>query len=83
MQVCRDSKGTHSVQCLIEVLKVEEEEPEFSEAFEEFISTCFEELAFDKNGTHVIVKFLLSRKDLPMDTIFQEISRHFLDLCYD
>ena len=65
------------------MLKCEEEEEDFQIAFEQFITQCFEDLAFDKNGTHVIVKFLSSRKALPLKIIFKEIEKHFLDLCYD
>jgi len=51
-----DRKGTHSMQCLIEMINMPEEQDLLRQAIEPHIL----DLAFDQNGTHVLQKVLIS-----------------------
>jgi hypothetical protein len=50
LKISCDKKGTHSMQCLIEMINMPEEENELKEG----IKTHIVALAFDPNGTHVL-----------------------------
>lgn len=50
MLISCDRKGTHSMQCLIEMINMVEEENELKEAIRNHVIP----LAFDPNGTHVL-----------------------------
>jgi hypothetical protein len=50
MEISSDKKGTHSMQCLIEMINMPEEEDELKEGIKSHII----DLAFDANGTHVL-----------------------------
>lgn len=80
-KVCCDSKGTHSIQCLLEFVV---KKSVSTQNFELFLQKQFQHLAFDKHGTHVIVKFIqLSASDCPKQLLFNEIIINFLDLSFD
>jgi hypothetical protein len=50
LKISCDRKGTHSMQCLIEMINMPDEE----EALKNGIKTHVIDLAFDANGTHVL-----------------------------
>ena len=50
MKISCDRKGTHSMQCLIEMVNMPDEE----EALKNGIKNNVVDLAFDPNGTHVL-----------------------------
>lgn len=50
MKISCDRKGTHSMQCLIEMINMPEEEDELKAGIEDKVIP----LAFDANGTHVL-----------------------------
>jgi hypothetical protein len=50
MGIACDRKGTHAMQCLIEMINMVEEEHELREGMKDKIIP----LAFDANGTHVL-----------------------------
>lgn len=50
LEISCDKKGTHSMQCLIEMINMPEEEEELKNGIQDHII----DLAFDSNGTHVL-----------------------------
>jgi hypothetical protein len=50
LEISCDKKGTHSMQCLIEMINMPEEEEELKQGIKDQIV----DLAYDANGTHVL-----------------------------
>jgi hypothetical protein len=59
MKISCDKKGTHSMQCLIEMINMPDEEEALKNGIEDHIV----DLAFDPNGTPVLQKVLLERRE--------------------
>lgn len=66
-----DKRGTHSMQSLIQLINMEEEEKTLEKAINDYII----QLSFDANGTHVLQKVILTVKVERLSYIF--------DACYD
>ena len=79
LKISCDKKGTHSMQCLIEMINMPEEEI----ALRNGIRTHIVDLAFDPNGTHVLQKVLLCMKEENIDFIFDPILHNFIALSMD
>lgn len=79
LKISCDKKGTHSMQCLIEMVNMPDEEFELKEGIRNHII----DLAFDPNGTHVLQKVLLCMKEENIDFIFDPVLEHFVDLSMD
>ena len=79
MEIASDKKGTHSMQCLIEMINMPEEEDELRVGIRDHIV----DLAFDANGTHVLQKVMLCLKEENIEFIFKPIYDHFIDLSMD
>eukprot|EP00347_Sterkiella_histriomuscorum_P005046 403358108 len=77
--ISRDKKGTHSMQCLIEMINMPEEEEELKKGIQDHII----DLAFDGNGTHVLQKVLLCMKEENIDFIINPILEKFIELSMD
>jgi len=79
LEISCDKKGTHSMQCLIEMINMPEEEEELKQGIKDQIV----DLAFDANGTHVLQKVLLCMKEENIDFIFDPVIENFIDLSMD
>lgn len=79
MKISRDRKGTHSMQCLIEMVNMPDEEAELRQS----ITAHILPLAFDPNGTHVLQKVLLCMKEEHIDFIFEPVFDHLIELSMD
>jgi hypothetical protein len=79
MKISCDRKGTHSMQCLIEMINMPEEEDELKSGIREHVI----DLAFDPNGTHVLQKVLLCMKEENIDFIFDPVYDNLIDLSMD
>lgn len=79
MKISCDRKGTHSMQCLIEMINMPEEEEELKEAIRNHVIP----LAFDPNGTHVLQKVLLCLKEEHIDFIFDPVYEKLIELSMD
>ena len=79
LEISCDKKGTHSMQCLIEMINMPEEEAELREG----VKVHIVDLAFDPNGTHVLQKILLCLKEEQIDFIFDPVLENFIDLAMD
>lgn len=66
INIACDKRGTHSMQSLIQLINMEEEEKTLEQALDEHIIN----LCFDPNGTHVLQKVLLTIKIEKLDYIF-------------
>jgi len=79
LDISCDKKGTHSMQCLIEMINMPDEEEELKQGIKDQII----DLAFDANGTHVLQKVLLCMKEENIDFIFDPVIENFIDLSMD
>jgi len=79
LEISCDKKGTHSMQCLIEMINMPDEEEELKQGIKDQII----DLAFDANGTHVLQKVLLCMKEENIDFIFDPVIENFIDLSMD
>lgn len=79
LQISCDKKGTHSMQCLIEMINMPEEEEELKQGIQGYVI----DLAYDVNGTHVLQKVLLCMKEENIDFIFAPIMKNLIDLSMD
>ncbi|CDW87894.1 rna-binding [Stylonychia lemnae] len=79
LEISCDKKGTHSMQCLIEMINMPDEEEELKQG----IKTHIVELAFDTNGTHVLQKVLLCLKEENIDFIFSPVLKNLIELSMD
>jgi hypothetical protein len=50
LEIAKDKKGTHAMQCLIDMINLAEEENELQDGIKDHVL----ELAFDANGNHVL-----------------------------
>lgn len=79
MFISCDRKGTHSMQCLIEMINMTEEEVALKEAIQSHVIP----LSFDLNGTHVLQRVLLCLKEENIDFIFNPVLENLIDLSMD
>lgn len=79
LEISCDKKGTHSMQCLIEMINMPDEEEELKQGIKDQIV----DLAFDANGTHVLQKVLLCMKEENIDFIFDPVIENFINLSMD
>ena len=79
LKISCDKRGTHSMQCLIEMINMPEEEEEIKQSIQDHILN----LAFDSNGNHVLQKVLICIKENNTDFIFIPVLSRFVDLSMD
>lgn len=74
-----DKRGTHSMQSLIQLINMQEEEDTLEHALREHVIS----LSFDPNGTHVLQKVILTVKVAKLDYIFEACFDKLLELSLD
>ena len=79
MKISCDRIGTHSMQCLIEILNMPEEE----KLLQEMIEGNIMDLAKDANGTHVLQKVLLCMKEENAQYIIQPSLENLCELSFN
>ena len=76
VKISCDKKGTHSMQCLIEMINMGSESEELQEGIQGHVI----ELAFDPHGTHVLQKVMLCMKEEQIDFIFNPVYESLVEL---
>ena len=79
MTVCKDKKGTHTIQAFIDLLNLPEEE----QIINQLLKGHIVELALDHEGTHVVVKLLMTFSETKALYIYNEILTNFLTVAID
>lgn len=74
-----DKRGTHSMQSLIQLINMEEEEQTLEKALNDYII----QLSFDANGTHVLQKVILTVKVERLNYIFDACFDKLIELSLD
>ena len=76
IQVCKDKKGTHTIQKMVELVNLEEEEKYFMSALQGHVDY----LAIDQQGTHIIQKVINCFTEQNRQFVFDEIKEGFLKI---
>jgi len=79
IKISWDKRGTHSMQSMIQLINMEEEE----QTLEAAIADNVINLSFDPNGTHVLQKVILTVKVEKLDYIFYPCYENLIDLSLD
>eukprot|EP00347_Sterkiella_histriomuscorum_P003327 403364711 len=74
-----DKKGTHSMQCMIDMINMPEEQHEIQEGVVNHIL----DMAYDINANHVLQKIMVCFKEEKLDFIYQPIMKYFIELSMD
>lgn len=77
VEICKDKKGTHTVQSFLDVMTMEEEEKLFAANIKGFVY----ELSMDPQATHVVQKAMLSFSEPNKEFIIEEALSKFVELC--
>lgn len=76
IQVCKDKKGTHTIQKMVDLANLQEEE----EFFEKALTGHVGKLAIDQQGTHIIQKVITSFTEENRQFAFDELTESFLSV---
>lgn len=76
IQVCKDKKGTHTIQKMVDLVNLPEEE----KFFERTLTGHVGKLAIDQQGTHIIQKIITSFTEENRQFAFEEIKEAFLSV---
>jgi len=79
IKIACDKRGTHSMQSLIQLINMDEEEVTLEEAIKDHVI----ELSFNQNGTHVLQKVILTVKVSKLDYIFYDCYDKLIELSLD
>lgn len=79
MKIAGDKKGTHSMQCLIDMINLPEEEDELEECIKDHVI----DLAFDGNGCHVLQKVIICLKESRLDFLLKPILDKLVEISSD
>lgn len=79
LQIASDKKGTHSMQCMIDMINMPEEEDEIQQGVSQFIT----QMAFDQNANHVLQKVISCFKEEKVGFIYEPIMKQFIELSMD
>jgi hypothetical protein len=79
LYVSCDSRGTHAMQGFLESLN----KSKFSEIIEEMFLPCVLKFAYNKNATHVLIKFIKTADLNNLEKIYDIISKNFSLLSQD
>lgn len=76
LQVCKDKKGTHTIQKMVDLATLDEEEKFFENALTGHVG----KLAIDQQGTHIIQKVITSFTESNRQFAFNEILEAFMNV---
>lgn len=76
IQVCKDKKGTHTIQKMVDLANLPEEEKFFEKALTGHVG----KLAIDQQGTHIVQKVITSFTEENRQFAFEEITDAFLSV---
>jgi F0F1-type ATP synthase delta subunit len=76
LQVCRDKKGTHTIQKMVDLATLDDEEKFFEKALKGHVG----QLAIDQQGTHIIQKVITSFTEANRQFAFEEILEAFMNV---